>query len=305
RGSVTAGTSTTLTLSGHTVLVQSTVDSPDPGTHHVFVRISPRASGTIKPGTWEFTLTETAGAVTDVHCWIEVEKTDRHPRFTAADQDRRSTLTPPGTARRIISVANYDHADSTLAESSSRGPTTDSRTGYDTKPDVAAPGTGIVAAKAGGSNSGICCDCCSNDFYTAKTGTSMAAPHVTGIIALMLERNRDLTWEQIRAHLRDSAHPPDPITGPTLPTHERGARALTAEVAVASVPAFVADGEPVHLSATINDGAARRGREATAADGTTDRPTTDRPTTDRPTTASPRRPSPVPVAQLRAAALRS
>src|SRR5690606_4335334 len=151
--------------------------------------------GTIRAGTWIFTLTETAGTETLVHCWIGVERTDKHPRFVNADQDRLSTLTPPGTAHRIITVANYDHTDTTVYESSSRGPTTDPRTGFDTKPDIAAPGTGIMAAKAGGSDTGICCDCC-YDVYTSKTGTSMAAPHVTGIIALLLERNHTLTWEQ-------------------------------------------------------------------------------------------------------------
>src|SRR5690606_33419638 len=120
------------------------------------------------------------------------------------------------------------------AESSSRGPTTDSRTGLETKPDIAAPGTGITAAKSGARNDGICCDCCS-DFYTTKSGTSMAAPHITGVVALMLEFDDELTWEDVRNHLRSSAEPPDPITGPTLPDHTWGAGVVHAEKAIQAI----------------------------------------------------------------------
>jgi serine protease AprX len=42
-------------------------------------------------------------------------------------------------------------------------------------------------------------------YYTVKTGTSMAAPHVSGIVALMLEANPDLTPAQVRQILIDTA----------------------------------------------------------------------------------------------------
>ena len=223
------GGSQTLPLHGHSILINNRTNVSNPGTHNIFVRISPPANGQVRAGEWMFTLAETAGTEVDLHCWIGVEKTDAHPRFTNDDQERGFTLTPPGTANRIITVANYDHRDNTLAESSSRGPTTDTRTGFDTKPDIAAPGTGITAAKSGGRNDGICCDCCSYDFYTSMSGTSMAAPHITGVIALMLQRNRELTWQEVRDHLRTHADPPDPITAPTLPNTDWGAGIVNAE----------------------------------------------------------------------------
>ena len=261
------GGSQTLLLHGHSILVNSRTNLSNPGTHNIFVRITPPTGGQIRGGEWVFTLTETAGTDVDVHCWIGVEKSDQHPRFTNLDQDRQFTLTPPGTARRIITVANYDHRDNTIAESSSRGPTTDTRAGFDTKPDIAAPGEGILAAKSGAENDGICCDCCNYDFYTSKSGTSMAAPHITGIIALVLQRDRTLTWEQIRARLRTHAEPPDPITGPMLPNQDWGAGIVNAVTTAASVPPFVAAGGspwtagvpdppasvPVHRSTDLSD----------------------------------------------------
>jgi subtilisin family serine protease len=234
------GGSRTLALHGHSILINSRTNLFNPGTHNIFVEISPPANGQIRAGEWVFTLTETAGAEVDLHCWIGVERADQHPRFINDDQDRQFTLSPPATAHRIITVANYDHRDNTIAPSSSRGPTTDTRTGFDTKPDIAAPGQGILAAKSGTKNDGICCDCCNYDFYTSKSGTSMAAPHITGIVALLLQRNRTLTWKQVRAHLRTHAEAPDPITGPTLPDQDWGAGIVNAETTAASVPAAVA-----------------------------------------------------------------
>jgi subtilisin family serine protease len=250
------GGSQTLALHGHSILVNSRTNLSNPGTHNIFVRISPPAGSQVRTGEWVFTVTETAGTEVDLHCWIGVEKTDQHPRFTNDDQDRQFTLTPPGTAHRIISVANYDHRTKEIAESSSRGPTTDTRMGFDTKPDIAAPGEGIVAAMSGAKTDRFCCDCC-YDFYTSKSGTSMAAPHITGIIALILQRNRTLTWEQIRAHLRTHAEPPDPITGPTLPNDEWGAGIVNAETTAASVPASASVGDSPWAGLTSPDPPAR------------------------------------------------
>ncbi|OSX79716.1 hypothetical protein BU14_0072s0074 [Porphyra umbilicalis] len=84
--------------------------------------------------------------------------------------------TTPGAARRVINVANADRHDA-LAPSSNAGVCV----------DVIAPGTGIVSADAA-HLSGL----------TGKTGTSMAAPHVTGVAALVLgEVGRRLSREQV------------------------------------------------------------------------------------------------------------
>lgn len=59
------------------------------------------------------------------------------------------------------------------------------------KPDISAPGVAITSAVPGGG-------------YEAYNGTSMASPHVTGAVALLLSKNPALTADEIRVILRES-----------------------------------------------------------------------------------------------------
>jgi serine protease AprX len=100
------------------------------------------------------------------------------------------TIGSPGGARRVITVGALTDAE-TLADFSSRGPTTDGRA----KPDVLFPGHGIVAARARGSSMGQVVD----ELYTQASGTSMACPHAAGAAALLLEANPRLTPADVKA----------------------------------------------------------------------------------------------------------
>jgi subtilisin family serine protease len=99
-----------------------------------------------------------------------------------------------GCGNNIITVANLHAARDRIHITSSQGPTRDGRF----KPDVAAPGTDIVAAKgfAGG-----------DDLWVSMTGTSMASPVVTGVAALMLSREPRLTAAQIQGIIQRTAQP--------------------------------------------------------------------------------------------------
>ena len=126
--------------------------------------------------------------------------------FVGSDFDPVMTLGTPATSRRGISVANYDHVAVAPSSSSSRGRTRDGRD----KPEVAAPGTNIVSSCAmGGRPTG------SGGVHPARTtmsGTSMAAPHVTGIVAQLLQSDPTLSAAQIRKALLASAGAPPGVT---------------------------------------------------------------------------------------------
>ncbi|MEU9507383.1 S8 family peptidase [Micromonospora sp. NPDC048170] len=107
------------------------------------------------------------------------------------------TVGTPGAADEALTVAAIDKEDG-MADFSSRGP----RVGDgEAKPDIAAPGVAIVAARASGTAMGRVVD----DHYTSANGTSMATPHVAGAAAIVASKYPDLTGAQIKALLMGSA----------------------------------------------------------------------------------------------------
>ncbi len=167
---------------------------------------------------WKITLRNTAATPTqfDAFCIGGSSHDFRSPRFenhTSVD----TTLTHQATGETTITVGSYK-IDDQLAKSSGRGPTLDGRT----KPELCAPGVDIMSAASVSSHEGhchfCCCECC-RSWYTGMGGTSMAAPHVTGAVALMLNKNPNLTHVQIKAQLAAEAGdaptdaPPDDTTG--------------------------------------------------------------------------------------------
>jgi len=110
------------------------------------------------------------------------------------------SITSPGSSARAITVAAVAEP-STVADFSSAGPTPIS---LRLKPDVSAPGVGILSSVPGG--------------WQSMSGTSMASPHVSGAAALLLERHPEWTVEQVKAALMGSADPVPAAAGSAKPT---------------------------------------------------------------------------------------
>lgn len=108
----------------------------------------------------------------------------------------------PAKYPETIAVSSIDMADQ-LAASSSRG----------AEIDLAAPGVGINSTAIDG-------------LYTTMSGTSMAAPHVTGTVALLLATNGTLTPTEVKTKLKNTAEDLG------LPAVEQGAGLIRADLAI-------------------------------------------------------------------------
>jgi serine protease AprX len=134
----------------------------------------------------------------------------------ANNQPLYGSITAPGNAPWVLTVGAYSTEgtplrwDDVIAPYSSRGPTA---IDFAAKPDLVAPGTGIVSMSDK-----------TSEFYTTKSafllngtrlvgykpylslsGTSMASPMVAGTVALMIQANPKLTPNLVKAILQYTA----------------------------------------------------------------------------------------------------
>lgn len=140
-------------------------------------------------GIWKFRLIPREIVEGKYDFWLPASGVlNTSTRFLRATPE--TTLTIPSTAAKVISVGAYDDRYQTYADFSGRGFT---RRTNQVKPDLVAPGVGIIAAKASGG-------------YEAVTGTSFATPFVTGSAALLMQwgiadgNDRFLFGEKVKAY---------------------------------------------------------------------------------------------------------
>ena len=110
------------------------------------------------------------------------------------------TLVAPSVADKVICVAaindrnTISRDDDVIADYSSRGPRGDGAE----KPDVAAPGSMIIGAEAAAIGN-------ASDGLIMMSGTSMAAPHTSGVAALILQANPNLLPLEVKQIILDTA----------------------------------------------------------------------------------------------------
>ncbi len=177
-------------LAGSNYELSLTKNHRDNGNSLIQVIITPSEPGKkIRRGIWKLEiLRRTPGSASGrVDFWIERTRA-RAINFEQGADDSM-TLSVPGTARHVITVAACapDGPPIRLTSSSSYGPTRQN----EKKPEITAPGDNIFSARSN-----------TNDptAGVAETGTSMAAPHVTGAIALgMSKLHKDDPTRQFNA----------------------------------------------------------------------------------------------------------
>jgi len=104
-----------------------------------------------------------------------------------------STANSPGDLGLVIGIGSTDKNDA-LSSFSSRGPGIGSADFPLQKPDISAPGEAVRSSYP-----------TSNSAYASLSGTSMACPHVAGLVALMLSANPSLSVDSVREILFSTA----------------------------------------------------------------------------------------------------
>jgi len=113
------------------------------------------------------------------------------PVFAAANSGPscRTTGSPADSGADVIAVGATTSTDA-IASFSSRGP---ANSGIQ-KPQVSAPGNSVRSAGHG-----------SNTAYATMSGTSMACPHVAGLVGLLRSKNRNVSYANVKTILQNNA----------------------------------------------------------------------------------------------------
>ncbi|MEH2278342.1 MAG: S8 family peptidase [Nostoc sp.] len=201
--------------------VQLATPGPDQanGDHNFFVQIRGNGPSPVMGGVWQLRVRNTSSTDTRLNVWTLDDTSSVF--FTGKSVKDAIKIGSPGAASSAITVAayttktKYTDIDNqvremglelhTISEFSSEGPLRND--GH--KPDVAAPGAMIVStlsADASFDRSSMI-----NSKFVVQAGTSMATPLVSGLVALLLQRDPKLDPATVKDLLRkNSAIPGKP-----------------------------------------------------------------------------------------------
>ena len=172
----------------------------------------------VQTGTWRLRIRNVSEADVRVDVWSIVPTPARDAFFVAPFRSADMKIGTPGAARQAITVASFTSRNKwvdfqgqsqfvnltldTISDFSSPGPL---RNGFP-KPDVTAPGAMIVSCLSRTSmplHKDVV-----NDHFRVNSGTSMACPYITGLVALLLERTPTLDATAIKAMLKENSSVP-------------------------------------------------------------------------------------------------
>ena len=219
--------SLTISTTGETILVYIGTPVPYSINQELYFDFIPKAEYLTR-GIWQFRIEKIVSNPLSLNLYLPVGLT-RSLETRFVDPDTSNTITIPSTASRVITVSAYDPYTDLVPDFSGRGyileqlVTDREATGTSTffrtqvKPDLVAPGVNIV----------------SNDLlggYSTFTGTSFAAPFVTGGAALLMEwgivrgNDRYMYGQKIKATLQRLARQLEAY--PSVPNEVSGYGAL-------------------------------------------------------------------------------
>ncbi|MCD8084034.1 MAG: S8 family serine peptidase [Clostridiales bacterium] len=191
------------------ILIYYGKPSPYSQSQEIYFDLMPDEGSYVESGIWTFLLTPQRVIEGKYDFWLPSARSlNTSTQFLKPTPD--TTLTIPSCAAGVITVGACHSMGNTYADFSGRGYT---RLTNQVKPDLVAPGVGLMAPAVGGG-------------YKAVTGTSFAAPVVTGSAALMMQwgmvdgNDPYLYGEKLKAYLHRGAKPlagiesyPNPATG--------------------------------------------------------------------------------------------
>jgi subtilisin family serine protease len=198
--------------------VQIATPKADPinGDYNFFVQIRGKGKTLVQGGIWQLRVRNNSSTETCLNVWTLDDATSVF--FTGKSIKDSVKIGSPATASSAITVAayttkhKYTDIDAQeremgvelhgISEFSSEGPLRNDAQ----KPDVAAPGAMIVSALSADAKSDR--SVMINSKFVAMAGTSMATPFITGLVALLLQRDPKLDPDAIKDLLRKNSSIP-------------------------------------------------------------------------------------------------